>query len=61
MTYTVTLIPGDGIGPELTEATRRVLEIARIAGAGGMNASGRYYLLLPREAAARMGTAAPAD
>ncbi len=26
MTCTVTLIPGDGIGPEVTEATRRVLE-----------------------------------
>ena len=26
MTYQVTLIPGDGIGPEVTEATRRVLE-----------------------------------
>ena len=26
MTYTITLIPGDGIGPEVTEATRRVLE-----------------------------------
>ena len=25
MTYQVTLIPGDGIGPEVTEATRRVL------------------------------------
>ena len=25
-THTVTLIPGDGTGPELTEATRRVLE-----------------------------------
>ncbi|HEV8621364.1 MAG TPA: isocitrate/isopropylmalate dehydrogenase family protein [Actinomycetota bacterium] len=25
-TYRVTLIPGDGVGPELTEATRRVLE-----------------------------------
>src|SRR5215218_6685516 len=25
-TYDVTLIPGDGIGPEVTEATRRVLE-----------------------------------
>src|SRR5919199_690271 len=24
--YQVTLIPGDGTGPELTEATRRVLE-----------------------------------
>jgi isocitrate dehydrogenase (NAD+) len=26
MTHRVTLIPGDGIGPELTEATRRVLD-----------------------------------
>ena len=26
MTHRVTLIPGDGTGPELTEATRRVLE-----------------------------------
>jgi isocitrate dehydrogenase (NAD+) len=26
MTYKVTLIPGDGVGPELSEATRRVLE-----------------------------------
>jgi isocitrate dehydrogenase (NAD+) len=31
--YRVTLIPGDGTGPELTEATRRVLEAA-IATAG---------------------------
>ena len=26
MVYNVTLIPGDGVGPEITEATRRVLE-----------------------------------
>jgi isocitrate dehydrogenase (NAD+) len=26
MTYRVTLVPGDGVGPELSEATRRVLE-----------------------------------
>jgi isocitrate dehydrogenase (NAD+) len=26
MTHRVVLIPGDGTGPELTEATRRVLE-----------------------------------
>ena len=26
MAYSVTLIPGDGIGPEITEATKRVLE-----------------------------------
>jgi isocitrate dehydrogenase (NAD+) len=26
MTYNITLIPGDGVGPEITEATKRVLE-----------------------------------
>ena len=26
MAYRITLIPGDGVGPEITEATRRVLE-----------------------------------
>ena len=26
MSHTITLIPGDGVGPEITEATRRVLE-----------------------------------
>ena len=26
MAYNVTLIPGDGVGPEVTEATKRVLE-----------------------------------
>src|SRR6059036_229421 len=31
MTHRVTLIPGDGTGPELTEATRRVLESTGIA------------------------------
>ncbi|MFC1964533.1 isocitrate/isopropylmalate dehydrogenase family protein [Chloroflexota bacterium] len=31
MTYNVTLIPGDGIGPEVTEAARRVLEATAIA------------------------------
>ena len=30
MTYKITLIPGDGIGPEVTEATRRVLEATGI-------------------------------
>ncbi|HEY8873534.1 MAG TPA: 3D domain-containing protein, partial [Stellaceae bacterium] len=34
---------------------------AAAAGAGAMNASGRYYLLLPRPVAARIGTAAPAN
>lgn len=31
MAYNVTLIPGDGTGPELTEATRRVLEATGVA------------------------------
>jgi isocitrate dehydrogenase (NAD+) len=30
MAYTVTLIPGDGIGPELAEATRRVLDASGV-------------------------------
>ena len=29
-TYRVTLIPGDGVGPELSEATRRVLEATAV-------------------------------
>ena len=44
MAYTVTLIPGDGIGPEVTAAARRVLEATGVkfnweiaeAGAGVM-------------------------
>jgi isocitrate dehydrogenase (NAD+) len=48
MAHRVTLIPGDGIGPELTEATRRVLEATGVefewdvqpAGAGVMEAHG---------------------
>ncbi|MFO0002934.1 MAG: NAD-dependent isocitrate dehydrogenase, partial [bacterium] len=28
MKYRVTLIPGDGIGPEVTSATRRILDAA---------------------------------
>ena len=31
MSYDITLIPGDGIGPEVTEAARRVLEATGIA------------------------------
>jgi len=30
MTHRVTLIPGDGIGPELAEATRRVLDVSGV-------------------------------
>ena len=31
MKYTITLIPGDGVGPEVTDATRRVLEATGIS------------------------------
>src|SRR5947208_9671825 len=31
MAHAVTLVPGDGTGPELTEATRRVLEATGVA------------------------------
>ena len=31
MAYTITLIPGDGVGPEVTEATRRVLEATGVS------------------------------
>jgi isocitrate dehydrogenase (NAD+) len=31
MAYRVTLIPGDGVGPELSEATRRVLEATGVS------------------------------
>jgi isocitrate dehydrogenase (NAD+) len=48
MAHRVTLIPGDGIGPEITEATRRVLEATGVdfawdvqqAGADQMDAHG---------------------
>jgi isocitrate dehydrogenase (NAD+) len=48
MTYRVTLVPGDGTGPELTEASRRVLEATGVdfewdvqeAGADVMDAHG---------------------
>ena len=31
MSHAITLIPGDGIGPEVTAATRRVVEAAGIS------------------------------
>jgi len=48
MTYRVTLIPGDGIGPEVSEAARRVLEATGVrfewdvqeAGTGAMEKTG---------------------
>ena len=30
MSYTITLIPGDGIGPEVTAAVVRILKVAKV-------------------------------
>ncbi len=54
MAYRITLIPGDGIGPEVAEATRRVLDatgvgIAWDVRAAGMNALESHGDLLPEE------------
>ena len=40
MPYTVTLVPGDGTGPELTEATRRVLEATGVGFTWDMQQAG---------------------
>jgi isocitrate dehydrogenase (NAD+) len=40
MQYAVTLIPGDGTGPELTEATRRVLEATGVEFAWDVHEAG---------------------
>ncbi len=51
---TVTLVPGDGIGPEITEATVRILEAA--------GAPIRWERVdIGRDAVARYGTPVPAD
>lgn len=52
MSYVVTLIPGDGIGPEVTEATRRVLQATGVTFAwdtqyAGSNALERFGTPLP--------------
>ncbi|MFL5760489.1 MAG: isocitrate/isopropylmalate dehydrogenase family protein [Thermomicrobiales bacterium] len=53
-TYNVTLIPGDGIGPEVAEATRRVLDATRIEFVwdvrdAGESAVEKHGELLPEE------------
>ena len=40
MAYDVTLVPGDGTGPELTEATRRVLEATGVTFAWDVREAG---------------------
>ena len=52
MAYKVTLIPGDGIGPEVTEAAKRVLEATGIAfnwdvAYAGADVQDRYGTPLP--------------
>src|SRR5688500_4152961 len=54
MTRTITLIPGDGIGPEVTGATVRVVEAAGVAvewerHSAGTEAYARHGTPLPQE------------
>ena len=54
MSYDVTLIPGDGTGPEITEATRRVLEATGIEFRWHVHDAGlavleKYGTVLPEE------------
>ena len=54
MSYAVTLIPGDGTGPEITEATRRVLEATGIefewhVHQAGLSVLEKYGTVLPEE------------
>lgn len=44
MAYRVTLIPGDGIGPEITEATVRVLEATGVAFEWDVQEAGLNYM-----------------
>ena len=54
MARTITLIPGDGIGPEVTEAVVRIFAVARVAvewerHEAGVTAFKRYNTSLPAE------------
>src|SRR5690348_18388334 len=54
MPYSVTLIPGDGTGPEITEATRRVLEATGVLFSWELHQAGlemleTYGTVLPDE------------
>jgi isocitrate dehydrogenase (NAD+) len=54
MTHAITLIPGDGIGPEVTEAVIRVLDAAGVSidwdrQEAGVTAFERYHTALPVE------------
>src|SRR5450755_4566451 len=54
MSYTVTLIPGDGIGPEVVKATVRILEATGVrfeweSFAAGAEAYAKYHEYIPKE------------
>ena len=54
MTHAITLIPGDGIGPEVTEAVLRILQVSGVAidwdrQEAGITAFERYRTALPVE------------
>src|SRR5271154_7189622 len=54
MTHKITLIPGDGIGPEVTQATVRILEAAGVkfeweTFAAGAEAFEKYREYIPKE------------
>ena len=54
MAHTITLIPGDGIGPEVTEAVLRILHVAGVAidwdrQDAGVTAFERHHTALPVE------------
>jgi isocitrate dehydrogenase (NAD+) len=54
MTHTITLIPGDGIGPEVTDAVVRILHAAGVSiewerHEAGANAVSRYGTTLPND------------
>ena len=54
MAYTVTLIPGDGIGPEVVKATVRILEATGVkfeweSFAAGAEAYAKYHEYIPKE------------
>src|SRR5881275_2703550 len=54
MAHAITLIPGDGTGPEITEATRRVLEATGVQFAWEIHQAGlemleKYGTVLPDE------------
>ena len=54
MAYTVTLIPGDGIGPEVVKATVRILEATGLkfeweSFAAGAEAFAKYNEYIPKE------------